>query len=542
MPIPNTLPLRFTPRGLADADDATDKFPGCCKVLQNLIFDQSNPEVMTVRPGVGSPVANFSSFSSPGFISIAQVIGSRVYGMLATALTPGHDEPFCYDLAQGVFYPVSGVTAGNAEARPVSPPSTGAWTPPTMAVVGTKIIITHPGYSGGNAAFGVIDVSSANSPAYSSANTATNPLPSVPSFVANFSNRAYFACGNQVFYSDVLNPLSMTNAGQALTVGDNTTVTALAGIPLVTASGGVVQSLIVFKTSQIWQVTGDEALTNSPLSLSYLTLNVGTIAPRSVVSAPSGIYFVGPDSAYIIGLTGLVAPIAAPRSSISDIVAPFLAALMPSRIAAAYASGVYRLCINTIILGATVTNDYWFDTRRGRWTGPHTFTYDCASQYGNEFLLSQGGNLFVEKTYSDIYSNFNDNSQSYTCKLQSATFPKSGSMVMSQVVESTQEFTPIDDPSGYQIQALDEQGTQLGVLAIIIPTILTLWGEKYWGDGSNWNAFKFGVVAYALNWETPILTNKMAIEITVSAQIGVSIGTFYARVQRTGYMLEQVSS
>ena len=43
MPIrEKTFPVRYTPRGLVDALDATDKFPGASTALTNLVFDQSN--------------------------------------------------------------------------------------------------------------------------------------------------------------------------------------------------------------------------------------------------------------------------------------------------------------------------------------------------------------------------------------------------------------------------------------------------------------------------------------------------------------------
>ena len=50
--IPNTKPMKFTPKGVVDAFDATEEFQGACQLLQNCIFDQSNPELVIPRPGV----------------------------------------------------------------------------------------------------------------------------------------------------------------------------------------------------------------------------------------------------------------------------------------------------------------------------------------------------------------------------------------------------------------------------------------------------------------------------------------------------------
>lgn len=121
--IPDTAPVRFTPRGLVDAFDATDKFPGACQALANLIFDQVNPEFVVNRPGVLT-LAQFAAagFSNPGFISIQVPIGTRVYGMVATSRNAGKDEPFVYESATGSFITVSGVTGPTS---PTSPSTVG---------------------------------------------------------------------------------------------------------------------------------------------------------------------------------------------------------------------------------------------------------------------------------------------------------------------------------------------------------------------------------------------------------------------------------
>jgi len=145
MPIADSVPVRFTPKGLADAYDATDVFPGACRKLSNLVFDQSNPEIVVARPGVDGGFTSFAGFTTPGFISVQITIGNYIFGMVATGLTAGKDQPFCYNIQTGAFITISGVTAGNSEGRPTSPPTTGAWTPPSIASIGSKLIITHPG-------------------------------------------------------------------------------------------------------------------------------------------------------------------------------------------------------------------------------------------------------------------------------------------------------------------------------------------------------------------------------------------------------------
>ncbi len=544
MAIRDSVPIRFTPVGLSDAFDSTDKFPGSCRALSNLIFDQSNPSQVIPRPGVGAALTSFGGFTSPGFISCHITIGNLIYGMLATGLTAGHDQPFCYNLTTSSFVNISGVTAGNAEGRPVSPATSGDWTPPTMAVIGIKIIITHPGYSGtGSNFFGVIDIANPAAPAYSTANTATHGLPSVPTYVANYNNRAYFACGNAVYYSDVLTPLVMTNAGQALTVGDTTPVTALSGLPIQTTSSGVAGALIVFKSTSIWQITGDAAISGT-LAINYLSLTVGSIAPRSMAPSPLGTIFVSQDSAYVVSPLGAVFPLANTLGQVnatSDIRQPFIYCTTPSRVAACFAKGVYRLCIPTIIDGAVATNDYWFDTNRMRWNGPHTFNYDAISTNGSVFFLSgvgSGAKLFSSASAPNSNTVYNDNAATYNCLVKSSDFKNTGEMAMKQVIESTIALAASGARVAFGITAYDGQGNFLANASVSSNPSGGVWGSNVWGDGTIWKSSLVQAQTYLIEWPTPVVFNRMSIAISCVASPGVAIDTFYARTQKTGYTLQ----
>lgn len=536
--------VRFTPIGLADAYDATDKFLGACRSMQNLVFDQSNPSCVIPRPGVGTAFTSFAGFTSPTFISCQVVVGNYVFGMVSTGLTAGHDQPFCYNMSTNSFVTISNVTSGNSEGRPASPSTTGAWTPPTMAVIGVKIIITHPGYTGsGSNFFGVIDITNPAAPAYSTMNTTTHALPSVPTFVANFNNRAYFICGNAVYYSDVLVPTSMTNAGQALTVGDTSNCTALSGLPIQTTTAGVAAALIVFKTSQIWQITGDAAISGS-LALNYLSLNVGSVAPRSVQPSPIGTIFVSQDSAYVVNPLGAVIPLSNQLGSFnatSDIRQPFNYCTQPTRISAAYSNGIYRMCIPTIIDGNVTTNDYWFDTKRMRWNGPHTFIYDTASSAGGNFVLSgagSGAKLFYSYTVPSTNTVYNDNGASYLIDLKTADFPNTGEMAMNQIVESTIALASSGASQNFSVSAFDDAGNYITSTNVKTNSSGSLWGSNYWGDGSLWKSSLVRPQTYLLAWPIPIVFNRIAIEIVATAGAGVAIDSFFARTQKTGYTLQ----
>ena len=541
MPIPESAPLRFTPRGVADAYDSSDTFPGACRKLQNLVFDPSNPELVVARPGVDGSLTAFAGFTTPGFISLQVTIGTRVYGMVATGLTAGKDQPFCYDLPTSSFVTVNGVTAGNSEGRPTSPSTTGAWTPPTAAMIGTFLIITHPGYTGaGSNFFGVINISTMT---YTTANLATHGLPSVPVAVANLGNRAYFACANTVNYSDVLAPTTATNAGQSLTLGDNSPVITLSGLPVQTTTAGIVSALLCFKSTQIWQITGDAAITGS-LALNYLSLNIGSACPRSVAPSPLGTFFAGPDSAYVVTPMGAVMPVTGDMSGVGSqphLRQPFGYVTVPSRVAGAFAGNIYRLCMPTIIDGTTGIYDFWFDTRRLRWNGPHTFNYDCASSAGNYFIVSgqaAGAKLFQSNPFPATNTLYTDNGAAYICDMVTADLPKHDEMAMKQVVESTVELSSAGSANVYGITAFDDKANFLASTSVTTAQSGGVWGSNHWGDGTKWTGRNNQPFTYKIWWQIPLVFNKLAIEITCPAAAGVSIGTFFARAQTTGYTLQ----
>lgn len=141
MPIPGS-PTPFYPRGLYDALDGTVVPDGACFILANLIHDITTPRTWTPRAGA-TEQTDFPGFNTPGVVSAGRAVGSLIYGMIASARFPGHDEPFVYDVNSGTFLTVGNVTSANT---PLTQASTGAWTPPTMDVVGSRVLVTHPGF------------------------------------------------------------------------------------------------------------------------------------------------------------------------------------------------------------------------------------------------------------------------------------------------------------------------------------------------------------------------------------------------------------
>ena len=536
MAIPKSYPMRFTPKGLVDAYDASDKFPGACRILKDLIFDPANPELVVSRPGVISRY-NFSDFSSPGFISVHAQVGGRMYGMVATSLNAGYDQPFCYDLNAQANVPITGMTAGNV---PLSPSPFGPWVPPTITAVGVYVIITHPGFDGtGTNFFGVIDLTNFNAPVWYSANISGNPLSAAPQAAANYNDRVYFAVGNQVPYTDVLQ-LKRSFASQQLAVGDSGAITALSGLPIQTTSSGVVAALCVFKQGQIWQITGDTTTNN--LSLNWLTLGRGTSMPRSVAVSDNGIYFCDAGGAFMVNIFGAVKAVEfSPERPECDIQVPFQNCTDPSRASGACSGGVYRVCLPTVISGQMVTNDYWFDEARKRWNGPHSVPYDCACDAGNglDFIISgyqSGAQLILSQATSDLDTVYTDLGAPQSPLLLSSTFPKTSHMFEKQVVESTQELSAQGGNAVYTITAEDEQGNVLATVTVSITPPGLLWGGgALWGGGGLWASGQNIPHVYSLPWPIPVVFQKMAIRISAEPAAAVQIGTHYARYQDTGY-------
>lgn len=143
----NTSPLYFEAKGVADTLSAADEL-GVMASLQNLVFDPASTHVVQCRPAsiellapkYPNPILTF------GFVSVYKIVGDILYGMVASQANSGQDQPFAFNLLTNQVITVAGFTAANT---PASPAASGAWTPPTMDVIGTKVVLTHQGFASG---------------------------------------------------------------------------------------------------------------------------------------------------------------------------------------------------------------------------------------------------------------------------------------------------------------------------------------------------------------------------------------------------------
>src|SRR6266550_3664771 len=150
MAIRNSRSLTFRPNGVTDSVDATNAKTGSMRALANLVPAPGTKKTFEPRPArtwfVDFANANPFNFDTPSQLTGLLIVGNTAYGMVTSRRFPGFDEPFVCDMTTGYFTSVSGVNADNV---PTSPPATGEWVPPVLAKIGTRVIVTHPGFPGG---------------------------------------------------------------------------------------------------------------------------------------------------------------------------------------------------------------------------------------------------------------------------------------------------------------------------------------------------------------------------------------------------------
>jgi hypothetical protein len=146
MPTPNARPIPFRATTLSDAVDATNGPPGAMQILQNLIPAPFNRQIMVPRPAAIQST-NFSSFTSPVGVELQYIVGNIVYGFVQSGRFAGKSEPYAYNTVSRSFLTLQGVTAAKC---PTSTSNTGDWTPPTADQVGSRVMMTHPGFTGAN--------------------------------------------------------------------------------------------------------------------------------------------------------------------------------------------------------------------------------------------------------------------------------------------------------------------------------------------------------------------------------------------------------
>ncbi len=531
-------PLTIRPKGVSDAIDGTNAFAGAMSALTNLVPSPTTAGLFVPRPA-SVLLTDFTGFSTPTNITATTTIGTRIYGMITTARTPGYDEPFCYDTASSTFITISGVTNANV---PASLATSGDWIPPQIvAITSAIIIVTHAGFSGTGANFfGVIDITNPAAPAWSSSNTATHALTAVPIAVAAFNGRAWYAVGNALVFSDSLAPKTVTNASQILILGDSQPITAIGGMPLANqVVGGVVQSLIVFKGAEFMaQITGDQATSN--LAVNDLNIISGTLAPNTLVPTPYGLLYVAPDGVRVVGFNAQVSePIGANGQGVN---LPFINALSPSRMCADFNENTLRVSLQNGTISGSPYQEYHFSFSLKVWTGPHTSAaYMMTSIHVGEntfiaALVGTQGKLFSSSVVPHLDSSYTENGTALSWTYGTVLLPDNEQMAMNKIVQ-TSVAMQLPATQTVSVQAVNEIGTILDTVYISTTnTATTIWGGFLWG-AAVWGAATGYFQQYRVEWSEPLVFKQMSLLLSGASLPGGGIGNLYMRYQILGYLL-----
>jgi hypothetical protein len=535
-------PFTFSPAGLSDALSGSHVFSGACYKLQNLIPDPTTKNLWICRPAAVQ-LTNFAGFTTPGFVSCFKVVGSRVFGMLATGRNAGHDEPFVYDLVTRTFITVTGVTSANT---PISPASSGAWSPPQIAVMGKYVIVTHPGFPGGAGAFfGWFDNGNPAAPVWSAGNTTGTALPYVPQGVAVFNGRAWFAI-NPTIYSALVPSTYTTDAyslnigstpvTQILTYDDNIPITALAGLGLFNQSGGVVQSLLVFKgTTNIYQVTGDFA-TGYTISRNSLNTATSTESPLAIVNAPEGLMFIAPDGLRTLDYYAKIQhPVGIAGEGVN---APFIYNFTPSRVVAACNASLVRISVQNSSKSGAPWEEYWYDLTRKVWSGPHTFVPSAIDTYRQTFIVApQGitGSLWQSDVVPNTTSVYTENGTQLTWDWYTTIFPDAGQMCVYNFQETTINMALDVNMNQYIVSLINPQNTVYDSLTNSVVGTPPIWDVSIW-DAVVWDGISSGLTPRRVNWTKPNVTSRAQMRVQGSSAAGVKLGDIKFNVEIVPYV------
>ncbi len=557
MALRNSRPLKFQARGLSDTLDGSNVFSGAMARLSNLIPDPTTEGQFVCRPAaisltttLGSPWSSgwssgFGPLSSAsdGAITALVAVGSIVYGLFTSnSLGSPRDVPFGYDLDTMAPITITGYTVNNT---PVPLAVSGEWVPPTMTLVGTKVVVCHQGFVS-PLFVGYIDISSPLAPTWAAGNlTGAITLTTPPTACGQFNQRAYYLINPptgqpSIVFSDVLVPRNCTNANQVLTLGDNLKLTAAIGLPLSSATqGGVIQSLLVFKgDSKIHQITGDAAA--STLTTNELNVATGTKSPLSIASTPKGIAFVAPDGLRIIDFQARVSdPIGINGGGVS---VPFISALVPTRTVAAYGANVYRVTVQNGAAPGTPTEEYWFDFADQRWTGPHTLLFSHIVAVGVTFVgqpNDRSGFLVQSDTVQSPTSTFVELGSQLAFHWQPAMLPDTDRMCENSMVETT-IFLALNPGDNYTVTAEDQNGSAFDTLIVTAAGTATLWGGFQWGQ-AVWGGVQLGIAPQQLPWHYPIVFRRLTISVSGSSSLAFRIGNMHLRYEELGYLQQTLA-
>ena len=548
MPMKGERQVRWRPRGVSDTIDGDNSPPGAMTALTNLIQSPDTPNTFICRPA-NIVLVNFSNWKTAagsnlapgnvGVITAEYSVGDIIYGLvgITSGTYAGLDYPFAYDALTGAFLAVSGITLASC---PVSQATSGQWVPPQMALMGTLLGVTHVGFPGAAGAFfGWFNILNPILPSWNSGNTTGNPLPTVPVALGIFNSRTYFACANSAYYTDTL-AYNMTASNQSLNIGDYTNIQTFAPLAIDAVSEGILQGLLAFKLNTIYLITGDEVLMN--LGEQLLSTSVGTAAPRSVVPTPDGIRFMANDGIRHINYLGLVG------EPDEDLAVPFINAVVPSRVCAAYNADTYRICVENGAAVSSPYQDYWYNLRRKSWTGPHSFQYDIAIAVGkstadtNDFALASNAlpgeiwDSYVVQNQGGLGNTFIENGVPLTFSWETPPMTDLDNLYANKAAVSTIEISAPAEGQTYNFTAQDQNGSVLSTAAIMESSGAAIWGSFLWG-AADWGGSVSGLTNTTIPWNSTVVFNRLSVLFTGNSSLGLEIGSLHLGYKQLKYLL-----
>lgn len=417
-------------------------------------------------------------------------------------------------------------------------------------------------------------------------------LPAPARAVGTFNTRFYFFVGNAAIWTDT-ETLNITNADQAVFIGDATPIVASASLPISTVSQGIIQALVVFKNNQTAQITGDAATNN--LEVNLMSEDIGTYCPNSLGVCPDGIRFVAVDGVRTIQLSGII------TDPDRNLAIPFIEITFPSRVAGAYNSNVYRVCIPITldVIGPTF-QDFWFDLKNNGWTGPQTFPYSFVTPYQDTFILASNtypGALYtsnVAQNQGGTTDNFDEFSQTVyvaedgktvyvaedgateyvsddnlqpvyyvaedgvtnyvtedgnsfyveeeevgvplTWDYQPSLMTDLGNFYANTLLNSTIELVTGSFGNPIQFTAYDQNYNQLAQTTLTQQATAPIWGEVNWG-AFDWGELVQGIGPVYIPWGQYFNFNRMTVDIQGTSDAETKIGPLHLIYEKTRYIL-----
>ncbi len=530
-----STPLTWSPHGCTDTVDSSHTFPGSMAALTNLIPDPTTPDLWMCRPAA-TRLTNFPTFNTPGFMSCGRVVGNLFFGLMRSNRTVGFEEPFVWDLANNVLVAITGVTALNV---PFQVPFSGPWTPPVIDVIGSKVVVTHPGFAATAFKFGWFDISNLAAITWNAGNTAgAIVLATVPTFVAQFNGRAYYIVNTPsqpaVVFSDPLNATQVTNATQVLTFGDSVALTAIGQLRLYNQLGGIIQALMVFKGIQnTYQITGDSAL--NTLTVNALSVATGTLSPLGMAATPKGLAFISPDGIRFIDFQGNVSD--AIGQDGKGISVPMIYSNVPSRMILTCSGGLLRLTTQNAAALNTPFQEWWYDMQRGAWHGPHTSAMGILQPFGNTFVgqLVAVSGLWQSDTVQGNLSVFIENGVQLTWQYQTAFFPDTQQMGNIALNQALLHCALLANTS-YTITITDPNGTVLNSVTLSLSGSVSIWGAFTWGAPALWGSAGGALAPRIIPWTKTNVFAKAQISVQGNSNSTVRLGMLHLRYKQLKYI------